>query len=148
MPGDHHIEALLQQIRQKRNGAAQHSENGHDNAPQQKEFLKKFDELHHQLVKSVSTLNTGLAPENIQLRIVESAENSDSNRKAVQVVLTNNGYYNLLENPYLLIEGYVNNGDVRIVKNGAHNPGYVSHINSINPEILQHELSNFLIQAF
>jgi hypothetical protein len=96
----------------------------------------------------VTTYNTALEKEGYKLELIRDDISNTDNRRAIQVVLNeNDSELNLLNDPYLLIEGNVMDGQIRIVRGRSTNEGHVVNVKDINSKVIQSELTDFLSEA-
>lgn len=145
---NHFDEVLKQKLENRKKIKETNAEHRQEEEKKVQEFNERFEALYDSLLHSAKELNEELSPAHLKLDVVRNVDFETANRKAIQVVLSEEDKkINLLEDPYLLIEGYANEGQVRIVKGGATDTGEIKDVNNISEEVLQSKLSNFLCEV-
>lgn len=142
---------ILKKIRSSKGILTNDAENlrNKDDSNDQVDFNIKFNKVYSIITQTIDQLNSKLDAERINLRIVYGLDDPLSNRKAVQVVLKeDNTPVNLLENPYLLIEGFANNDEVRIVSSGSTDQGKIMDVKNIDSDVMRSELSDFIENSY
>lgn len=141
------LDSVLEQYKEKKNNEIADIKKI-ENEKTSTEFEKKFENVFDNIIQSTQEINEKLASENIKLEVINGVDNEFSNRKALQVFLSHeDNQLNVLESPYLLIEGYSNQGSVRIVTKGASDNGLETNINDIDHKIVSDEISKFVIKS-
>lgn len=136
---------LFKRIVESKNVVIKGNSNAMLTSPEDAANILIIDKVFSMITDTVANLNNRLGAGNVNLQVIRGIETPFSNRKSMQLVLKEpNTPVNLLEAPYLLVEGFVNNGDVRFVSGGSVDPGKTINVAKVSPDLLRLEISNFL----
>ena len=141
------IEEFIKAVKQK---VEEKNVNLDKTANSQKEidqFETQFDGVNKMIELYVNNVNNLFEKENINYKffVIHSKMNDSPTRKAIQVVLTEDEHkFNLLENPYLLVEAFANDGNVRIVNSGSVDLGTTLKLNELNQSDIDLKIKNLI----
>ena len=112
-------------------------------------FTDNFKQiLSSQIRPLVVKFNDHLKGRRLFILSDEAMKTNSSNRKFIQVVLSPNpDHPDVIRDPYLLIEGYPQSGQVRISQSNADTEGKVLAVEGVTQNILETSVFSFLKES-